>query len=101
MAYSAYKKYVEDPNFYDRRFESKKKKYGTKLGVRRDFPIRMKNRMCYYIVHAIYMCPNEYVLHACSAPSNLKTFYCVDAMLVRTSGLAMLTAEASGSSRNL
>ena len=93
MAYSAYKKYVEDPDCYDRRFESKKKKYGTKLHVRRDFLIRMKNRMCYYIVHAIYMCPNEYVLHACSAPSNLKARSCVDTMLVRASSLARHTIE--------
>ena len=92
---------MEDLESYDRRSEKKKQKYGTKLRVRRDFPIRMKNCMCYYIVLAIYMCPNEYVLHACSAPSNLKTFSCVDAMLVRTSGLAELTTEAGGSSKNL
>ena len=38
---------------YDRRSEHKKQKYGTKLCIRRQFPIRMKNLMCYYIVHDI------------------------------------------------
>lgn len=39
MAYSAYRKYVEDPDYYDRRSEKKKKQnYGTKLRVRRQFP---------------------------------------------------------------
>ena len=44
---------MEDPESYDRRSEKKKQKYGTKLRIRRQFPVCMKNRMCYYIVHAI------------------------------------------------
>jgi hypothetical protein len=52
---NAYRKYVEDPECYDRRSEKKKKKYDTKLCVRREFPVCIKNHMCYYIVHAIFM----------------------------------------------
>ena len=37
LSYSAYKKYVQDPDCYDRRSEKKKIKYGTKLKLRRDF----------------------------------------------------------------
>ena len=62
--------------------------------------VRM-NLMCYCIVHDIYMCPNNYMLHACSVPINLKALSCVDTKLIRTSGLAKLTAEAGGSSKNL
>ena len=86
---------------YDRRSEHKKQKYGTKLCIRRQFPVRMKNLMCYYIVHDIYVCPNDYVLHACSAPSNLKGHSYVDTILVTTSGVAENTAAAGGNSKNL
>ena len=47
------------------------------------------------------MCSNDYVLHACSAPSNLKGQFCVDTMLVTTSGVAESTAAAGGNSKNL
>jgi len=47
------------------------------------------------------MCANDYVLHACSAPSNLKGQFCVDTMLVTTSGVAESTATAGGNSKNL
>ena len=47
------------------------------------------------------MYPNDYVLHACSAPSNLKGNSCVDTILVTTSGIAEVTAAAGGSSKNL
>ena len=57
--------------------------------------------MLLYIMHAIYMCPNDYMLHACSAPSNLKTMSCVDTMLARTLGSAKLTTEADGNSKDL
>ena len=39
FSYSAYKKYVQDPDCYDRKSEKKKIKYGTKLKLRRDFPV--------------------------------------------------------------
>ena len=52
-------------------------------------------------MHAIFMCPNDYVLHACSALSNLKAVSLCGTMLVHTSGLAKLTSETSGSSKNL
>jgi hypothetical protein len=32
-------KYVEDFNYYDRRSEKKKQKYGTKLRLRQEFPV--------------------------------------------------------------
>ena len=47
------------------------------------------------------MYPNDYVLHACSAPSNLKGNSCVDTILVTTSGVAENTAAAGGNSKNL
>ena len=47
------------------------------------------------------MCPNDYVLHACSAPSNLKGHSYVDTILVTTSGVAENTAAAGGNSKNL
>ena len=47
------------------------------------------------------MCTNDSVLHACSAPSNLKGQFCVDTMLVTTSGIAESTAAAGGKSKNL
>ena len=47
------------------------------------------------------MCANDYVLHACSAPSNLQGQFCVDTMLVTTSGVAESTATAGGNSKNL
>ena len=37
--YSAYKKYVEDPECYDRRSEKSKIKNGKKLKIKRDFPV--------------------------------------------------------------
>ena len=37
--YSAYKKYVKDPDYYDRRSEKKKIKNGMKLKLRREFPV--------------------------------------------------------------
>ena len=51
-----------------------------------------------YVVlhHALYMCPNDYVLHACNVPSNLTGQFCVDIMLVTTSGS---TAAAGGNSK--
>ena len=39
FSYSAYKKYVQDPECYDRRSETKKIKYGTKLKLRHQFPV--------------------------------------------------------------
>jgi hypothetical protein len=39
LAYSAYRKYVEDPKCYDRRSEKKKKQWGTKLRLRREFSV--------------------------------------------------------------
>jgi hypothetical protein len=36
--YNAYKKYLKDPECYDQRSE-KKMKYGTKLKLRREFPV--------------------------------------------------------------
>ena len=47
------------------------------------------------------MCPNDYVLHACSAPSNLKVHSCVDTILVTTLGVAEVIAAAGGSLKNL
>ena len=91
---------MEDPDCYNRRSESKKQKYGTKLHLRRDFPVPMKKLMCYYICMKS-MCPNDYVLYYCSARSNLQTQYSVDTMLVHTSGLAEVTTKAGNSSRNL
>jgi len=44
------------------------------------------------------MCPNDYVLHACNVPSNLTGQFCVDIMLVTTSGVAESTAAAGGNS---
>jgi len=64
LAYNTYKKYVEDPDCYDWRSENKKKKYDTKLCMRREFPVRMKNRMCYYTSCMLSMCPNECYMHA-------------------------------------
>ena len=46
------------------------------------------------------MGPNDYVLHECSARSNMQTQSCMDTMLVRTSELAEVTIEPSDSSRN-
>ena len=40
----------------------KKQKNGTKLRVRRDFPVCMKKIMFYYICMQS-MCPNDYLLH--------------------------------------
>ena len=45
-------------------------------------------------MHAIYMCPNDYMLHACSAPSNLNALFCADTILVSTLGLASNTVIA-------
>ena len=45
------------------------------------------------------MCANDYVLHACSAPSNLKGHSFVDTILVTTSGVAENTAAAGGNSK--
>ena len=39
FSYSAYKKYVKDPDCYDRRSEKKKIKNGTKLKLKREFPV--------------------------------------------------------------
>ena len=39
FSYNAYKKYVQDPDCYDRRSEKKKIKNGTKLKLRREFPV--------------------------------------------------------------
>ena len=47
------------------------------------------------------MCSNDYVFHACSAPSNQMGQPCVDIMLVTTSGIAESTAAAGGKSKNL
>jgi len=56
----------------------------------------------YVLLHrACYPCPNNYVLHASSAPNNLKAQYCVDTMFVTTSGIAEVTVTPSGSSKNL
>ena len=46
------------------------------------------------------MCSSDYMLHACSAPSNLKGNSCVDTILVTTSGIAENIA-AGGNSKNL
>ena len=45
------------------------------------------------------MCPNDYVLHACSARSNLMGQFCVDTILVTTLGIAESTAAAGGNSK--
>jgi len=45
---------IEDPKCYDRRSEKRKQKYGTKLSMRWEFLVCMKNHMCYYTVHALY-----------------------------------------------
>ena len=47
------------------------------------------------------MCSNDYVFHACSAPSNQMGQPCVDIMLVTTSGIAESTAASGGNSKNL
>jgi hypothetical protein len=39
FSYNAYKKYVKDPNCYDRRSKKKKIKNGMKLKLRREFPV--------------------------------------------------------------
>ena len=46
------------------------------------------------------MCLNDYVLHECSARSNMQTQSFMDTMLVRTSELAEVTIEPGDSSRN-
>jgi hypothetical protein len=88
---------VQDPECYDRRSE---KKNGTTLKIRRQFPVRIKSCMCYYIVHALYICSNDCVLYiSCSAPNNLLEQYYVDTTLANTSGRAANSATAGGSSR--
>jgi uncharacterized membrane protein len=39
LAYNAYRKYVEDPEYYDRRSEKKQQQWATKLRLRREFPV--------------------------------------------------------------
>ena len=45
------------------------------------------------------MCSNDYVLHACSAPSYLKARSCVDTMLVHASSLAKHTIELAAAQK--
>ena len=46
FSYNAYKKYVQDPNCYDRRSEKKKIKNGTKLKLRCEFPVSTSKVLC-------------------------------------------------------
>ena len=46
FSYNAYKKCVQDPNRYDRRSEKKKIKNGTKLKLRREFPVSTSKVLC-------------------------------------------------------
>jgi hypothetical protein len=39
LAYNTYRKYMEDPDCYNRRSEKKKQQWGTKLRLRREFPV--------------------------------------------------------------
>ena len=39
FSYSAYKKYMKDPDSYDRRYEKKKIKNDTKLKIEREFSV--------------------------------------------------------------
>jgi len=105
--HSAYRKYVEDPNYYDRKSEKDKQRYGHKLVVRRDFPVHTPpassstttdgGLVGILLPVIILMC---YLHHACSALSNLKAQFCVGTMLVSTSGLARNSTIAGGSCRN-
>lgn len=56
--YSAYKKYVEDPECYDRRSEKSKIKNGKKLKIKRDFPVSSNTNnvllLHYYYNHYYY-----------------------------------------------
>ena len=46
FSYIAYKKYVKDLDCYDRRSEKKKIKNGTRLKLRREFPISTSKVLC-------------------------------------------------------
>ena len=47
------------------------------------------------------MCPNDYVLHACRALSNLKGQSCMDTILVTILGVVEVTIAAGGSSKKI
>ena len=91
---------MEDPDCYNRRSESKKQKYGTKFASEARFPGTYDE--AYVLIHrACNLCVLITVLHECSARSNLQSQYCVNTILVRTSGLAKVTRKAGDSSKHL
>jgi hypothetical protein len=46
FSYRAYKKYMQDPDYYDRRSEKKKIKNGMKLKLRHEFPVSTSKVVC-------------------------------------------------------
>ena len=66
FSYNAYKKYVQDPDCYDRRSEKKKIKNGMKLKLRREFPVSTSKVVCaIYIKHALYYYYSYYLSALC------------------------------------
>jgi hypothetical protein len=87
--YSAYKKYVEDPECYDRRSEKSKIKNGKKLKIKRDFPVSSNTNNVlllqplllhyYYFYNTILY---SLLVVSCSAPNNPMAQFHVDSMFV-------------------
>ena len=63
FSYSAYKKYVQYPDCYDRRSEKKKIKNGTKLKLRREFPVSTSKVICAIISSMLSMTTADILLY--------------------------------------